>query len=345
MKNKKQGLNFTFNGFVGFALMIFIVSSISILSFTLIYKKTNSLSLTIGLCFLIIMFLIIVFLTIDAIRRKITVDRPVKEIVDATEKITKGDFKIKLYPKHNFNNYNEFDKIKVNINQMTQALSKIEMLKNDFIANLSHEIKTPLTIIQNYTTALMDKKLDKNKKNEYLHILYTTSKKLTNLVTNILKLNKLENQTLKFDMKNLDYSEILRECIINFENLIEEKHISLKLNIEELSIYSDENLLQIIINNLISNAIKFTKNEIEISLLKEENFAILSVKDNGIGMTSEVANHIFEKFYQGDTSHSKEGNGLGLALVKKAIDSIGGEINVESEVDKGTNFTIKLRLK
>ena len=219
-------------------------------------------------------------------------------------------------------------------------------MKNDFISNVSHEIKTPLAVIQNYAKALTNKNLDEETKEKYLNSLQNACKKLSDLITNILKLNKLENQRLKIDLKQFNLSESITNQILNYETLIENKNIELECNIEEdINIISEETYLEIIWSNLISNAIKFTDNngKIFISLIKINNEIIFKIKDTGCGIDSETGKNIFEKFYQGDTSHSKEGNGLGLALVKKVIDILGGQIQVESEKGIGTTFTVKLK--
>jgi len=228
---------------------------------------------------------------------------------------------------------------------MTQELSKNEMLKNNFISNVSHEIKTPLSVIQNYANALQKDNISSDLKREYLNGLIIQTKKLSDLVSNILKLNKLENQQILPEIEEFDLSELLRISTLNFEQLFEDKHISLSCNIEDVKIKSSSNLLEIVFNNLISNAIKFTDDggKVEISLKDSEGYAIITVKDSGIGISKEVGEHIFEKFYQGDSSRSYQGNGLGLALVKKVIDILGGEISVESKLGVGSAFTVKLK--
>ena len=228
---------------------------------------------------------------------------------------------------------------------MTAELSKNELLKNDFISNVSHEIKTPLSVIQNYARVLQSEKLSKDKRDEYLKGLVTQTKKLSDLISNILKLNKLENQKIVPEIEEIDLAELLRTCTLSFEELLESKNIKLNCNIDEMKIISSASLLEIVFNNLISNAIKFTDREgkITISLKSEGDYAVVRVKDSGCGISQEVGEHIFDKFYQGDSSHSNEGNGLGLAMVKKVIDLIGGEISVESKVGVGSTFIIKLK--
>ena len=283
---------------------------------------------------------------IDYLRRKIMIERPMNEIVDATQLMARGNFKIDLVPKHSYENFDEYDILKENLNKMANELSKSEVLKNDFIANVSHEIKTPLAVIQNYAKALKNPSLDSETKEKYISNLVEACQKLNGLITNILKLNKLENQKLLPEIKEFNLSELLANQVLQFESLIEKKEIDLVCEIEEdLFIKSEESYLEIIFNNLMSNAIKFSnpKGMIYIGLKKEKQNYHITFKDSGCGMDKETGKHIFDKFYQGDTSRSKEGNGLGLALVKRVIDIIGGSIHVTSQIGEGTEFIITIR--
>lgn len=329
-----------------FTIPIMVVSTISIMSFWAIYQSTGeNLGLTATIVPFILLGLGIICSAVDAWRRKYTVTNQVEEILKATEEITNGNFNIKLNPLHDYGKYDDFDIIKLNIVKMARELDKNEILKSDFISNLSHEIKTPLAIIRNSATMLMSKNLSEKEKQEYLKSMNNTVTKLTNLISNILKLNKLEHQQIGFENIDFDLSELVRESVIEFESLIEKKNLKLNLDIEDITLKNDSSLFEIIINNLISNAIKFTdeNGKIDISLKRENSNVILSVKDNGIGMDSETGLKIFEKFYQGDTSHREQGNGLGLALVKNVINIIGGEITVESEIGKGSKFIVKVK--
>lgn len=268
------------------------------------------------------------------------------EILEVTKLMTRGNFKVSLKTKHTYNDYDAYDMIKEDLNKMAKELSKSEMLKNDFIANVSHEIKTPLAVINSYAKVLSDSSISEDERKKYLHNLQLSCNKLNTLVTNILKLNKLENQKLLPEFTSFNLSELLSDQILQFEELLEKKNIELICDIEDdLMINSEKNYLEIVFNNLMSNAIKFSHNSgiINISLKKQDDKYTIIFKDNGCGMDSETGKHIFDKFYQADTSHSKEGNGLGLALVKKVIDIIGGKISVESEIGVGTTFTIVIK--
>jgi len=293
-----------------------------------------------------VVILSLLFCLLDGVRRKYTVELPVKRILEATRRITQGDFKTRIQTIHGPGSRNEFDMIIENFNRMAKELSGIETLRTDFIANISHELKTPLAVIQNYSTLLQAPALPEAKRIEYAKTLTSASRRLSDLITNILKLNKLENQEIFPEIQKFNLGEQLSECLLGFENIWEEKELEIDTDLEEdIMIEADAELLTLVWNNLFSNALKFTEphGKITVSLTAEEDWVVVKVSDTGCGMSPEVGKHIFEKFYQGDTSHTTQGNGLGLALVKRVIDIVGGEIRVESEAGKGSTFTVKLR--
>ncbi len=344
-KNKNRSSHINWVGAISFFVLIAFIMQMAILCYDYIREKTSSLSL-IALLILIEIIILAGFCTvIDWIRRKITVDRPTKKILQATEKIAEGDFTTRLEITHEYGKYNQYDLIQENLNKMAAELEKNEVLKTDFISNVSHEIKTPLAVIQNYGALLQDDTLDSETRKNYAKTLISASKRITDLITNILKLNKLENQEIQEKHEIFHLSEALAETVVEFESIIENKGLELECDFDEVMILSSKSLLEIVWNNLISNAVKFTDKGGKISIsLKQKNQSVeIKVADTGQGMTSETGAKIFEKFYQGDTSHATQGNGLGLALVKKVIDILGGEISVQSELHKGSTFTILLK--
>lgn len=222
----------------------------------------------------------------------------------------------------------------------------METLRNDFTANVSHELKTPLAVMQNYGTLLQQPSLSEEKRIEYAKTVTDASRRLADMVTNILKLNKLENQSIYPDAGTYDLGEQLCECLLSFESVWEDKNIDINTEIQdEVKITADPELLSLVWNNLFSNAFKFTGpgGTVSVTLRADEDSAAVSVSDTGCGISADAGKHIFEKFYQGDTSHASSGNGLGLALVKRVIDITGGEISVASEVGRGSTFTVRLR--
>lgn len=296
--------------------------------------------------FVNVLFLSLLCTLIDGIRRKITVERPLKRILDTTQKLTDGDFSVRITPFHGIDSMNEFDVIIDDFNRMAEELNNVETLRTDFIANVSHELKTPLAIIQNYATMLQNPALTGEKQVEYAKTVTDASRRLTNLITNILKLNKLENQQIFPDLKEYDLGEQLCECLLGFEDVWEKKALDIETDIDEnIMITAEEELLTHVWNNLFSNAMKFTEpgGKITVSLKAEGSYAVVRISDTGCGISSEVGRHMFEKFYQGDKSHATQGNGLGLALVKRVIDIFKGEISVDSTRGKGSTFIVRLR--
>ena len=210
---------------------------------------------------------------------------------------------------------------------MVEELGSIETLKTDFFSNVSHEIKTPLAIIQNNAELLcMEKTPEKQK--EYAEVIFQTTKRLSELISNILKLNKLEKQAI---------------TPVNYEPVWEKKDIGFDADMEDsVKITADAALMELVWNNLFSNAVKFTEPGGTIKLTEQsDNSEIrVSVEDNGCGMTEETRKHIFDKFYQGDTSHAMAGNGLGLALALRVLQLNDYKIEVESEPGRGSKFTV-----
>ena len=228
---------------------------------------------------------------------------------------------------------------------MTEELRKSEILKADFISNVSHELKTPIAVMRGYASAMREGGLSESEYRECSASVYEASVRLGELVDNILKLNKLENQALDLEYEQINLTSMLSEAVLRYEHLIEKKGIELECELDDVTLTSVPSYLEIIWNNLISNALKFTENggKVSIRLSSSGKDAVVSVSDTGCGISKEVGERMFEKFYQGDTSHASEGNGLGLALVKRVIDSIGGEISVSSTVGVGTTFTVTVK--
>ncbi|MBP3309605.1 MAG: HAMP domain-containing histidine kinase, partial [Ruminococcus sp.] len=288
----------------------------------------------------------LLFTAIDAVRRKLMVERPTKRIISAGEKITGGDFSVRIEPFGDNYVYESFNSIIDCFNKMAEELGSVETLRTDFIANVSHELKTPLAVMQNYGTMLQAPDLPDEKRIEYAKGITDNSRRLASLITNILKLNKLENQQIFPVFNRFDLSEQLCQSLLQFEEIWEQKSIDIETDIED-SIYinSDPELLSLVWNNLLSNAFKFTESNgtVYVSLSADDEYATVKISDTGCGISAETGKHIFEKFYQGDTSHAMRGNGLGLALVKRVVDIMQGEITVESEVGKGSTFTVSLK--
>ena len=300
--------------FIFFLLAAFVTTScimlfISALQVSIGRKFTQEeITLAAKITMVNVVLISIVMATIDHLRRKFTVERPVKRIAAATAQMMEGDFSVRVEPVSKFATDDSFQEIIACINKMAEELSGVETLRTDFIANVSHEMKTPLAVMQNYGTLLQTPDLPEEKRMEYAKAITDASQRLADMMANILKLNRLENQQIYPNLTTLE-------------------------------------LLSLVWNNLFSNAFKFTEDggRVTLALMADEKYATVKVSDTGCGMSAEVGAHIFEKFYQGDTSHATQGNGLGLPLVKRVVDILQGEIGVESTVGVGTTFTVKIR--
>lgn len=306
----------------------------------------ENLSVAAKITFWNVVLLTLIFTVLDAVRRKITVERNVKRISEASEKMISGDFSVRVPTVSKYIADENFNTIIECINKMAEELSGIETLRTDFIANVSHEMKTPLAVMQNYGKLLEEPGLSEQKRIEYARAITDASRRLADMMTNILKLNRLENQKIYPKTEKYDLGEQLCECLLQYENVWEMRGIEIETDIaENVFVCADCELLSLVWNNLFSNAFKFTENggTISLSLHREDGFAVVKICDTGCGMSKEVGAHIFEKFYQGDTSRATQGNGLGLALVKRVVDIMQGEIGVESTVGVGTTFTIKIK--
>ncbi len=339
--------------FCFFLIMAFVITCCTMLFISTMQSSMGieftdeNINMAAKLTFLNVVFLSFVCTVIDAVRRKIMIDRPVKKIVSAANKIAKGDYSVRVSRLNNAVNRSDgLDEIIECFNTMAEELSGVETLQTDFISNVSHELKTPLAVMQNYAMLLQHTDLSEEDRLRYAKGISEASRRLAALITNILKLNKLENQQIYPLAMAYDLDEQLCECLLTFENVWESKEIEIETDIDEyIAINADPELLSLVWNNLFSNAFKFTEKggKVSVTLKAEGDFAVVSVTDTGCGITHDVGKHIFDKFYQGDTSHATEGNGLGLALVKRVIDIMGGDIAVLSEVGKGSTFTVKLR--
>ena len=341
------------NNYLVFFLMVAFVVSCCMMLFVTVLADTMGLVFTVEnigtaakLTFGNVLLITFFSGTFDYFRRKQMVERPVKQIMAALDQVMQGDFTVRIAPVKEFAGETGFNEIIGCLNKMTAELQGTETLRTDFIANVSHELKTPLAVMGNYATMLQKPGISEEDRIAYAKAISQSSRRLAALITNILKLNKLENQQIFPRMDEYDLGEQLCENLLQFEEIWEKKNMSIETDIEDdVRIRSDAELLSLVWNNLFSNAVKFTPENgtIGVSLKTEGELVIVSVSDTGCGIKPEVGQHIFEKFYQGDTSHATQGNGLGLALVKRVVDILNGEIGVQSVYGQGSTFTVKFR--
>ncbi len=349
---KTRRFLFSLRSYVAFFLLMSFVITCCMLLFLYTMRRSMGIEFTEQgirqaaiLTFGNVIFLSLLCTVIDGVRRKFMVERPVRRIVQGAEKLMRGDFSARIEPYRGIGERSGFDTIIDYFNRMAEELSGVETLRTDFIANVSHELKTPLAVLQNYGTMLQSPNLPAEQRMEYARAITEQSRRLADLITNILKLNRLENQQIYPAVKRYDLGEQLAACLLQFESTWEKKQIDIETDIEEdVFVESDDELLSLVWNNLFSNALKFTESggRVSVTLKTEGDHAVVSVSDTGCGISPETGKHIFEKFYQGDTSRATQGNGLGLALVKRVADIVGGDLSVESEVGKGSTFTVKI---
>lgn len=266
--------------------------------------------------------------------------KPLNKIINATKQVAKGDFSVKL----EMNRKDEIGELAHNFNKMVKELNNNEYLSKEFMSNVSHEFKTPIASIQGFAKLLQDKNITEEEKQEYISIIIEETERLANLSNNIQKISRLENKDIVQLKDEIMLDEQIRRCIVILNQKLEEKNINISMNEKSIKVIANEEMLQQVWINLINNAIKYTKENGQIEIVLDENdeFVIIEIKDNGIGISEDKQDKIFEKFYQVDSSHASEGNGLGLAIVKKIIDLHNGTISLDSKIGEGSTFKIKL---
>ena len=270
--------------------------------------------------------------------------KPVRALMEGTSKVAQGDFSVVLPVDITKND--ELNNLTDSFNKMARELSLINMLNNDFINNVSHEFKTPISSIQGFATVLLGTNLTCEQE-EYAEIIAYESARLTRLTSNILRLTKLENQVIITDKSDFYIDEQIRYSYVLLQNELSPKKIEVDFDLRQIKYNGNPELIQQIWNNLLGNAIKFTNEngKINIGCYVKNGKAVISVKDNGIGMDKTTITHIFDKFYTGDKSHSGHGNGLGLPLVNRIVELCGGTIDVKSRLGKGSEFIVALPLQ
>ena len=267
---------------------------------------------------------------------------PLKEMISATERIAKGDFKVHI--QETFDADSDFGILQRSFNHMAAELDGIEMFRNDFINNFSHEFKTPIVSIRGFAHQLQAGGLTSEEEREYIRIIAAESDRLAKMATNILLLSKLENQAIVTEKTEFYLDEQIRACILLLEKEWTAKDIELNVDLDEVRYCFNEAMLSHVWVNLLGNAVKFTPRggAITCTLRADSSVVTCTVTDTGCGMDEHTQNHIFEKFYQGDTSHTGDGNGIGLTVVGRILVLCGGSIRVDSQPGMGSTFTVTL---
>lgn len=282
---------------------------------------------------------LIIGIILSLIFRKLFL-KPLYTSYDALDRIAKGDYDVHIQPR----GVHSIAKVAKEINTTAKELKSVEIMRNDFINNFSHEFKTPIVSIEGFARMLKDETLSEKEREEYLDIIISEAHRLSELSTNILTLNRLENLNLLTDIKLFNVSEQIRLCVVLLENKWSTKNIGFSFDGNDYEIFGNEALMHQLWINIIDNAIKYSSHdsEIEIKLKKKDDFLTFSFIDHGKGMTQEEIKHAFDRFYQGDMNHKTSGNGIGLAVAKKICDLHEGTISIHPTDGGGTTVEVKL---
>ena len=266
---------------------------------------------------------------------------PIQKLKDGMNDVSDGDFSVKIDTNSPINEvkelYDSFD-------LMVKELSATEILQSDFMSNVSHEIKTPVNAIEGYAMLLESEEITPEEQQEYVEKILFNTKRLSELVGNVLLLSKIDNQAIPKNEKKFRLDEQIRQSIMQLETKWTEKEIELDVELERTEFIGNATLLIHVWDNLINNAIKFNNHggTVKLRLSSDADRVTFTIEDNGPGVSEDAIKHIFDKFYQADSSHRQEGNGLGLALVKRIVDLYEGDIKAENLPDTGCRFTVVL---
>ncbi|WP_241222854.1 HAMP domain-containing sensor histidine kinase [Bifidobacterium samirii] len=275
------------------------------------------------------------------------VERPMMRIGEAAGRVAQGDFSVYLAPDHleGGRDWNSTDQMFADFNTMVEELGGIETMKNDFVSNVSHEIRNPLAVIRNYAALLRNPDMDESRRTECVRTIIAASDRLNALVTNILKLSRLESQTIVSQAVDMDVARQLAEEIITLDDLFTQKDIDLECDLEDRAlIHADPDITALIWSNILGNALKYTESggHVRVRQWSDGGMVLVEIADDGCGMTEGEVARMFDKFYQGDTSHAAQGSGLGMAMVRRAVDLSRGFIDVRSAKGQGTTVTVRL---
>ncbi len=295
--------------------------------------------------------IVLIFSYVSSSALSIVINRnvfnPLRKLTRLTKQVSEGNYDVNVEGITNiFTKKTDLGTLVDAFEDMTQELSSTEIFRNDFIHNFSHEFKTPIISIRGFAKQLYNGNLTKEQQNEFAKIILDESEHLANMSSNVLLLSKLESQEIVSDKEKFSLDEQLRTCMLLMEEQWSEKNLTIDMDLDEIEYYQNKDLLSHVWMNLFSNAVKFSKDggTVTVKCHRANDAVFVAVSDNGMGMDSDTRKHIFEKFYQGDSSHATAGNGLGLSLVKRIVEMTGGRISVESDFGKGSTFIVSLPL-
>ena len=270
---------------------------------------------------------------------------PLQQNIEAMKKLANGDFTVRV--NHAEHGYvpREMVEFEQSFNKAAEELGGTEILRKDFINNFSHEFKTPIVSISGFADLLLDEDVTPEEQHEYLQIIRDESKRLAQLSGSVLLLNRIEAQTILTDCTDFSLDEQLRQCILVTRQKWRDKPLQFEAELAPCTYHGSEALVKEIWLNLLDNAAKFSPESgiIGVTLHREQGSPVVAVTDQGCGMDAETCRHIFEQFYQGDTSHRTQGNGLGLAMAQKIAALHGGAVTVDSRPRSGSCFTVVLK--
>ena len=334
-KNNKFSLRVRMTFMVSAEIIVCIM-----LAYTLSSVINNMIHVKIPVLLEIIVPSLIIGLLVTGFMSKWFFD-PVKKLLSAMENVADGDFSTRLETK---SSSKEIREIYSGFNLMASELGAIEILQTDFVSNVSHEFKTPINAIEGYSTLLQGDENLSDEQKQYVDKIMFNTKRLSDLVGSILLLSKIENQPIPSNQTTFRLDEQVRQSIVALEPAWSKKDIEFDVEMDSIEYTGNENMMHHIWDNLIGNAIKFNPEcgLICIRLARQNNDVVFTIEDSGPGISDEAKKHIFDKFYQGDSPHKDEGNGLGLALVKKILSVSSGEISVENIDGGGCRFTVVL---
>lgn len=328
-----------------FTLVVFAIMSASILLISPIMALTASRGHFAGMDIMatfVVLYLLsmVAGVTVSAIVGH-RILKPILRFSDALKEVSAGNFQVQVPEDRRIE---ELSTMAKSFNRMVQQLQNTETVHGDFIANLSHEFKTPLASIEGYAVLLRDARLSREEHDEYVDRIIHATHRLSTLSGNILKISRLESQEIIPDQKPYRLDEQLRQAVLLLEGDWSRKNLEMNIDLQDVVYCGNDELLMQVWLNLLSNAIKFTPDggTITVELTKSAGTVLAVIRDTGIGMDAETIEHIFDKFYQGDTSRKSEGNGLGLAIVSRIVKLCGGTVQVEAMPGVGSSFTVSL---
>lgn len=337
-KKSRMSLRTRLTVLVGVVVLVSIMLSLGII---LLFEWVFQFSTNLPALIQINVFSLIVAVVATNFMSKAVFD-PIEELREGMQKVADGDFGVRL---ESNSRSAEMQEVIAGFNMMAQELESTEILQTDFVSNVSHEFKTPINAIEGYTTLLQGCEALDEEQQEYVEKILFNTNRLSTLVSNILLLSKIENQSIQTHQEWYGLDEQIRESIVALERAWDEKNIEVDVELDDVEYYGNENMMYHVWINLIGNAIKFSPQGgvVKIRLRKTDDRVLFTVEDEGPGLSEEAQKHMFDKFYQEDSSHKQEGNGLGLALVKRILSVVEGSVTAENIEGGGCRFTVTLQ--